>query len=151
MAKPRIPNQKKQYRMLDRRLAAYMAAVRRIYTELSSEAAKIVTSSGYDGKKPFSWRDYPNTKALMRKLQERFVSQLSGLIMSGTSDEWKRSNLQQDLIVNRVLKAYHTSRDDGKNEKYDTFDEDDDQGSLERLQIRKSGYCYDVGYNYRKE
>jgi len=153
MAKPRIPNQKKQYRMLDRRLAAYMAAVRRIYAELSSEAAKIVTSSGYDGKKPFSWRDYPNTKARMRKLQERFVSQLSGLIMSGTSDEWKRSNLQQDLIVNRVLKAYHTSRDDGKNEKYYRNNEE----ALKAFQTRKeqgmniSNKLWDQSQAYREE
>ncbi len=153
MAKPRIPNQKKQYRMLDRRLAAYMAAVRRIYTELSSEAAKIVTSSGYDGKKPFSWHDYPNTKARVRKLQERFVSQLSGLIMSGTSDEWKRSNLQQDLIVNRVLKAYHTSRDDGKNEKYYRNNEE----ALKAFHTRKeqgmniSNKLWDQSQAYREE
>lgn len=153
MAKPRIPNQKKQYRMLDRRLAAYMAAVRRIYAELNSEAAKIVTSSGYDGKKPFSWRDYPNTKARIRKLQERFVSQLGGLVMSGTSDEWKRSNLQQDLIVNRVLKAYHTSRDDGKNEKYYRNNEE----ALKAFQTRKeqgmniSDKLWDQSQAYREE
>lgn len=133
MAKPRIPNQKKQYQLLNRRLAAYMAAVRRIYGELGSEAARIAATTGYDGKKPFAWKDYPRTKARVQQLQERFVSQLGSLIMSGTSDEWRRSNLHQDLIVDKVLKAYHTSRKDARNERYYR----DNSEALQAFQQRK--------------
>ena len=153
MAKPRIPNQKKQYQLLNRRLAAYMAAVRRIYGELNSEAARIALSTGYDGKQPFAWKDYPATKARVRKLQERFVSQLGGLIMTGTSDEWKRSNLQQDLIVDKVLKAYHTSREDAANERYYR----DNSEALQAFQTRKeqgmnlSDKLWDQSQAYREE
>ena len=153
MAKPRIPNQKKQYQLLNRRLAAYMAAVRRIYGELNSEAARIALSTGYDGKQPFAWKDYPATKARVRKLQERFVSQLGGLIMTGTSDEWKRSNLQQDLIVDKVLKAYHTSREDAANERYYR----DNSEALQAFQQRKergmnlSDKLWDQSQAYREE
>lgn len=153
MAKPRIPNQKKQYQLLNRRLAAYMAAVRRIYGELNSEAARIALSTGYDGKQPFAWKDYPATKARVRKLQERFVSQLGGLIMTGTSDEWKRSNLQQDLIVDKVLKAYHTSREDAANERYYR----DNSEALQAFQARKehgmnlSDKLWDQSQAYREE
>ena len=153
MAKPRIPNQKKQYQLLNRRLAAYMAAVRRIYGELNGEAARIALSTGYDGKQPFAWKDYPATKARVRKLQERFVSQLGGLIMTGTSDEWKRSNLQQDLIVDKVLKAYHTSREDAANERYYR----DNSEALQAFQQRKehgmnlSDKLWDQSQAYREE
>lgn len=153
MAKPRIPNQKKQYQLLNKRLAAYMAAVRRIYGELNSEAARIALSTGYDGKQPFAWKDYPATKARVRKLQEQFVSQLGGLIMTGTSDEWKRSNLQQDLIVDKVLKAYHTSREDAANERYYR----DNSEALQAFQQRKeqgmnlSDKLWDQSQAYREE
>ena len=153
MAKPRIPNQKKQYQLLNRRLAAYMAAVRRIYGELNGEAARIALSTGYDGKQPFAWKDYPATKARVRKLQERFVSQLGGLIMTGTSEEWKRSNLQQDLIVDKVLKAYHTSREDAANERYYR----DNSEALQAFQQRKeqgmnlSDKLWDQSQAYREE
>lgn len=153
MAKPRIPNQKKQYQLLNRRLAAYMAAVRRIYGELGSEAARIAASTGYDGKKPFAWKDYPRTKARVQQLQERFVSQLGSLIMSGTSDEWRRSNLHQDLIVDKVLKAYHTSRKDARNERYYR----DNSEALQAFQQRKergmnlSDKLWDQSQAYREE
>lgn len=153
MAKPRIPNQKKQYQLLNRRLAAYMAAVRRIYRELGSEAARIAASTGYDGKKPFAWKDYPRTKARVQQLQERFVSQLGSLIMSGTSDEWRRSNLLQDLIVDKVLKAYHTSRKDARNERYYR----DNSEALQAFQKRKergmnlSDKLWDQSQAYREE
>lgn len=153
MATPRIPNQKKQYQLLNRRLAAYMAAVRRIYGELGSEAAKIAASTGYDGKKPFAWKDYPKTKARVQKLQESFVSQLGSLIMSGTSDEWRRSNLQQDLIVDNVLKGYHTSRKDARNERYYR----DNSEALQAFQQRKergmnlSDKLWDQSQAYREE
>lgn len=153
MATPRIPNQKNQYQLLNRRLAAYMAAVRRIYGELGSEAAKIAASTGYDGKKPFAWKDYPKTKARVQKLQESFVSQLGSLIMSGTSDEWRRSNLQQDLIVDNVLKGYHTSRKDARNERYYR----DNSEALQAFQQRKergmnlSDKLWDQSQAYREE
>ena len=130
-----------------------MAAVRRIYGELNGEAARIALSTGYDGKQPFAWKDYPATKARVRKLQERFVSQLGGLIMTGTSDEWKRSNLQQDLIVDKVLKAYHTSREDAANERYYR----DNSEALQAFQQRKergmnlSDKLWDQSQAYREE
>lgn len=130
-----------------------MAAVRRIYGELGSEAARIAASTGYDGKKPFAWKDYPRTKARVQQLQERFVSQLGSLIMSGTSDEWRRSNLHQDLIVDKVLKAYHTSRKDARNERYYR----DNSEALQAFQQRKergmnlSDKLWDQSQAYREE
>ena len=106
MSTPRIPNQKTQYKKLNERLSKYMASVLSIYESLNKEAAKIALSTDYDGTGEFSFDDYPITKDRVKKLQQKFVSDLGGVIMSGTSEEWKNSNLLQDMIADKVLGKY---------------------------------------------
>lgn len=106
MSTPRLPNQKTQYKKLNERLSKYMASVLSIYESLNKEAAKIALSTDYDGTEEFSFDDYPITKDRVQKLQQQFVSDLGGVIMSGTSEEWKRSNLLQDMIADKVLGKY---------------------------------------------
>lgn len=106
MSTPRLPNQKTQYKKLNERLSKYMASVLSIYESLNKEAAKIALSTDYDGTDEFSFDDYPITKDRVQKLQQQFVSDLGGVIMSGTSEEWKNSNLLQDMIADKVLGKY---------------------------------------------
>lgn len=106
MGKPRLPNQKKAYKELSKRLAGYMMQVRTIYDRLNERAASIVESVGYDGSVEFSFADYPETKRDLQLLQRQFVGDMQNLIYSGTSAEWKRSNLLQDLIANKAMKYY---------------------------------------------
>lgn len=106
MGKPRLPNKRKEYKKLSKRLAEYMMQVRMIYDRLNERAASIVESVGYDGSVEFSFDDYPETKRNLQLLQRQFVGDMQSLIYSGTSAEWKRSNLLQDLIANKALKYY---------------------------------------------
>lgn len=107
MAKPNIPNQKNKYSGLNKRLAGYVALVRQIYDALNLEAAKMAHSVKYNGKgNEFHFKDYPELRDRVKKLQSSFISNLSSVIYSGTSNEWKNSNLVQDLIADKVLKAY---------------------------------------------
>lgn len=106
MGKPRLPNQRKAYKELSKRLARYMMQVRMIYDRLNERAASIVESVGYDGSVEFSFADYPETKRDLQLLQRQFVGDMQSLIYSGTSAEWERSNLLQDLIANKALKYY---------------------------------------------
>lgn len=108
MAKPRTPNQRKIYEDLGKRLQGYNAKVMKIYEGIALEAARMVslTSYGMDEKKPFRFKDYPKTKAGIDKLMKSFVANMQALIYSGISEEWKNSNLIQDLLVNKVLAAY---------------------------------------------
>lgn len=59
MGKPRLPNQKKAYKELSKRLAGYMMRVRNIYDRLNEKASILVESVGYDGLTEFSFDDYP--------------------------------------------------------------------------------------------
>lgn len=106
MAKPRIPNQKKMNSALASRLNRYVARVQSIYDSLNAQAARIVEATPYDGEAPFSFSDYPEVKRLVDELKRDFVGQMSGVIYSGTSDEWKQSNIIQDLLAKKVLKHY---------------------------------------------
>ena len=106
MGKPRLPNQKKAYKDLSKRLAGYMMQVRNIYDRLNEKAAVIVESVGYDGSIEFSFADFPEAKRDLQLLQRQFVGDMQGLIYSGTSAEWKNSNTFQDAVANKALKYY---------------------------------------------
>lgn len=106
MGKPRLRNKRKEYKELSKRLAGYMMQVRMIYDRLNERAASIVESVGYDGAVEFSFADYPETKRDLQLLQGQFVDDMQSLIYSGTSAEWKKSNLLQDLVANKALKYY---------------------------------------------
>lgn len=116
MAKPKIPNQKKKYQALNNRLNRYVALVEQIYDSLNLEAAKIVETTGYstDTTEPFKFSDYPQTKKRIDNLQAEFVNDIHAVIYRGTSDEWKNSNEVQDLMADKVLKAYTAKIDKGK-------------------------------------
>lgn len=106
MGKPRLPNQRKAYKELSKRLAGYMMQVRSIYDRLNEKAASIVESVGYDGSVEFFFADYPEVKRDLLLLQRQFVGDMQSLIYSGTSAEWKNSNMFQNLVANKALRFY---------------------------------------------
>ncbi len=106
MGKPRLPNQKKAYKELSKRLAGYMMRVRNIYDRLNEKAAMLVESVGYDGLTEFSFDDYPEIEREVKLLLSQFVGELQTLIYSGTSSEWKSSNIFQDAVADKALKYY---------------------------------------------
>lgn len=116
MAKPKIPNQKKKYQELNNRLNRYVTIVEQIYDTLNLEAAKIVDSTDYsaDSTGPFKFSDYPQTNKRIADLQAQFVDDIRSVIYRGTSEEWKNSNEVQDLMTNKVLKAYTAKIDKEK-------------------------------------
>lgn len=140
MAKPKIPNQKKKYQELNGRLNRYVALVEQIYDTLNLEAAKAVSRIKYspDSDKPFKWSDYPQTKKQIDDIQKHFVEDINATIFRGTTEEWKNSNEAQDLIANKVLKAYNAQVD---REKYKVLYQTNSD-ALKAFQNRK-----DKGFN----
>lgn len=113
MPKPKIPNQKKKYQELDNRLNRYVALVEQTYNTLNLEAAKIALNTEYDidSGAVFKFSDYPQTNKAIADIQAQFVSDVRSVIYHGTSDEWKNSNEAQDLMADKVLKAYTATVD----------------------------------------
>lgn len=118
MGTPRTPSQKKNYAALNERLTKYVAEVQRLYDELNSSICKDVLNAGYDGSSPFSFADYPELKNKLLDLQSDFVNGMKATIYRGTSEEWKNSNLVQDLLAKKVLTYYE---DQVNGEKHKTY------------------------------
>lgn len=89
---------------LNKRLAAYTLVVQDILEDLNKEACRIAgrTSYGVDSDKPFTFDDYPQTKAAVERLKQQYVSDLRTFITSNTAKEWRNSNVVQDLLINKV-------------------------------------------------
>lgn len=133
MGRPRLPNNKKAYKGLSRRLAGYMLQVRNIYDRLNEKVASLVESVGYDGSTEFFFADFPEVKRDLLLLQRQFVGEMQTLIYSGTSVEWKNSNIFQDLVANKALKYYRAQVSGERFKHY--FDSNSDQ--LKAFQARK--------------
>jgi len=106
MASKKFVNQKAKYRAHAKRLVEYIGKVQAVYNAFSDMIAKGVVRTDYEGTEPFRVRDYPQLKELFDNVQSLFVKDMRALIYSGTSEEWKQSNLVQDLLADKLLKTY---------------------------------------------
>lgn len=106
MPKPKIPNQRKANLEHKKRIEKYVALIQQVYDRIAKEASMIASLCNPDTDKSFSFSDYPLTKEAIKRLQSELISEVGGTIMSGTSAEWKESNLVQDLVAKKVLTAY---------------------------------------------
>ena len=106
MTKPKLPNQKKAYKDLSKRLNGYTKKILGIYAALAKEASKIATSTNYDGDGEFSFADYPRTSKKVEALLDYYSNNMQILVYSGISDEWKNCDTLQDLLAKRVIKTF---------------------------------------------
>lgn len=119
MATPRGINQKGKYTALNARLNRYLLLVKNVFDTCGLEVAKIAERTGYSvGDVPFRFADFPITKSAILGLQKRFVDDMGAIIYRGTSEEWKQSNLVQDLLADKVLKFYGSKAGGEKHKVY---------------------------------
>lgn len=98
-------DQKSNYEKLNKRLSKYLLSLQEIYDVANLEASKIAIATGYIGSDgvPFSFKSYPATTERVKKMLSTYVNDMEILVHSGTSAEWKQSNLAQDLLADGVL------------------------------------------------
>ena len=118
MKKPKLPNQKKAYKDLGKRLNGYTKKILAIYSVLAKESAKIATSTDYDGDGEFSFADYPRTSKKVDALLDYYSNNMQSLVYSGISDEWKNSNTLQDLLAKRVIRTFTRKIGEAKQKAY---------------------------------
>lgn len=118
MKKPKLPNQKKAYKDLGKRLNAYTRKIISIYETLAKESAKIATSTDFDGDGEFSFDDYPRTEKKVNALLDYYSNNMQALVYNGISDEWKNSNTLQDLLAKRVIGTFTRKIADAKQKAY---------------------------------
>lgn len=153
MGKPRIPNQKKNYNELNKRLSRYVTLVQSVFDKTSSDMCKNIEATGYDGSKPFRFSDYPELKSKVNDMQSNFYQAVTAIVHRGTSDEWKHSNHIQDLLANDVLKAYGAKVNGKKYKVYYQTNSD----ALQAFQQRKIGglslsqNIWNLSHDYKSE
>lgn len=118
MKKPKLPNQKKAYKDLGKRLNTYTRKIISIYETLAKESAKIATSTDFDGDGEFSFDDYPRTEKKVNALMDYYSNNMQALVYNGISDEWKNSNTLQDLLAKRVIGTFTRKIADAKQKAY---------------------------------
>lgn len=152
MGKPRLPNQKKAYKELSKRLAGYMMRVRNIYDGLNEKAAMLVESVGYEGLAEFSFNDYPEIEREVKLLLSQFVGELQTLIYSGTSSEWKSSNTFQDAVADKVLKYYRVQVHGDRFKHYYRDNNDQLKSFLQRKEngLNLSSKLWNQSKNYKE-
>lgn len=131
--KPKTPNQKKAYDALNTRLAKYMAQVQGIYDDICLRLANAVSLTDYDGVVEFLFKNYPELASLIEQLMADYAAQMNSLVYSGTSEEWKQSNLLQDLLVEKAIKVYGFDKGGDKYNRYFQTD----NAALKAFQQRK--------------
>lgn len=123
MARRTLPNQRKAYKDLNKRLNGYTRKVVAIYSMLAYEGALYALENGYDGDGEFRFRDYPKTRKKADTLFQTFRNNMQSLIYSGISAEWNQSNTFQDLLTSKVLKTFTRGVGEEKRKQYyDTND-----------------------------
>lgn len=153
MAKPQIPNQKKAYNALNTRLDQYVARVQSIYDKLNQQAATIAQATGYQGGVPFRFSDYPEVTKMVNDLLGDFVGGLQNLIYAGTSDEWKQSNIMQDLLAKKVMRYYDAQIDGERQRVYYQSNSDALKAFQQRTErgMNLSTKLWDQSGNYKQE
>lgn len=136
MAKLKLPSQKEAYTKLNDRLSKYVMLVRMLYNDINKKASEIAIAQGYEGEGEFHFSDSPISAKQFSDIQKTFAEDLSSIIHAGTTEEWKNSNLAQDLVANKVLSFYEVTKKDGT--KYLKYYETNSD-ALEAFQNRKIG------------
>lgn len=153
MAKPKGVYQKTKWRAHFVRLAEYVRRVQSVYDALNREVALLALETNHDESKPFSWNDYPFTKDRFDEIRTQFVKDIRSVVYSGTSEEWRQSNLVQDLLADNALKFYGVKRKGKKARVYYQTNND----ALKAFQERKdkgmdlSRKLWNQSANYKEE
>lgn len=134
MGKPKLPSFRNSGGKHKQRIEKYTALIQQVYDKAADEAARIALLTGADPSKQFFFSDFPEIKYAVTKLQQNLFSDLEAIVYAGTSNEWKESNLLQDLVANKVIKAYSGKSNAGNEySRYFQYNKD----ALEAFQERR--------------
>jgi len=90
------------------RIEAYAIQVRLLYNSALKEFAQLIEGLDIDPEKPFSFADYPNTKARLGKLLQGYAERLTVFINRNTTAEWYAAMRKRDTRM--PVKNIYTAR-----------------------------------------
>ena len=135
-----------------RRIQGYVKKIDGIFEKGVKEAAAIgATFNTADlFSQAFSFDDYPQTKARIDKLMKEMQSNIQSTVVSGIEAEWKNSNLQNDMIAQRILGIKNADEIPDKFKKYFNKNNDALQAFIKRkdagMNLRDRVWKYTQGF-----
>ena len=118
MKRRNLPNARKAYKELNSRTEQYVSLIDGVFDTYNKEVAAIALRTSYDGNKPFSFSDYPETKATVKKLRNAFYVAMGTIFVKAITTEWQNSNKFNDDLVKSALMYYGVNAADKAYQKY---------------------------------
>lgn len=81
----------------------YTQAIDALYNQAVSEYASMADKLSLDPKKPFSFKDYPGTKAKAEAIVSKLANKMQAVIVSGSSDQWLYACKKNDLFLESII------------------------------------------------
>lgn len=82
----------------------YLQQVAAVYRSAVKEAAAIgATITQFDPSRPFSFSDYPQTKARIDKLASSLAGQIDTVVLNGIDAQWTLANNKNSVLCDRVF------------------------------------------------
>jgi len=94
-----------------RRIGRYAALVDEIYRKAASEAARIGAGLQINPQKPFSFDQFPQTKARVDKLFADMARDMNLVIEQGMREEWLQAAKKNDEFVNYIFRNSRVPRE----------------------------------------
>lgn len=84
---------------------SYVQAVDALYNQAISEYAAIVDKISLDPSKPFSFKDYPATRAKAEAIVNKLASNMQAVVVAGSESQWLYACKKNDLFLESILKT----------------------------------------------
>ncbi|ERJ90841.1 hypothetical protein HMPREF1990_00463 [Porphyromonas gingivalis W4087] len=82
---------------------AYTRAVNALFDKATSEIASVASKQDYDPEKPFSFEDFPKTKAQLQKSLSELTRKMQAVIEAGARQEWLFACRKNDEFLSSIF------------------------------------------------
>jgi hypothetical protein len=89
---------------------AYVAVIEAMYAQATLEIAGIAVKENYNPNKPFSFDDYPKTKAIMQDAVRKLADNITAVVSTGSRKEWLYACQKNDEFVASIMDTSKLSK-----------------------------------------
>lgn len=94
-----------------RKTEQYARAVKTLFDTATKEIAEAAAKADYNPDKPFSFSDYPKTKAVMEQVTNELASKVTATITAGTENEWVAACKKNDTFIATIMDTSKLSKE----------------------------------------
>lgn len=81
----------------------YVSAIERIYNQAIAEFASMALRANVDPDKPFSFANYPSTKAAAAKITTGLTTKMKAIIAEGSREQWLYAGKKNDAFLASIM------------------------------------------------